>query len=95
VVHPPQLRLAKIERDLPTRDVSTSVADLVRKIRRNIWRYNGETVRWINCNPTNRINRKGDKSGEKSATGGSQEKSEWRYRQVSQRKYVDDPTTVL
>ena len=52
-----ELWFAKIERDLLARGVFTSVADLARKIRRYIRRYNqnAKPVRWSYRNPAHRI----------------------------------------
>jgi transposase len=52
-----ELWFSKIERDLLTRGVFTSVADLARKIRRYIHRYNKapKPIRWAYRNPARRI----------------------------------------
>src|SRR3954447_27006862 len=52
-----ELWFAKIERDLLARGIFTSVADLARKIRRYIHRYNTapKPIRWSYRNPTHRI----------------------------------------
>jgi transposase len=52
-----ELWFAKIERDLLARGISTSVADLARKIRRYIRHYNttAKPVRWSYRNPAHRI----------------------------------------
>src|SRR5919109_99640 len=52
-----ELWFAKIERDLLARGVFTSVADLARKIRRYIRRYNtaAKPIRWSYRNPAHRI----------------------------------------
>src|SRR5215831_7919090 len=52
-----ELWFAKIERDLLARGVFTSVADLARKIRRYIGRYNkaARPIRWSYRNPAHRI----------------------------------------
>jgi hypothetical protein len=55
----PQVELwfAKIERDLLARDIFTSVADLARKIRQYIGRYNkaAKPIPWSYSNPKHRI----------------------------------------
>jgi transposase len=52
-----ELWFSKIERDLLARGIFTSVADLARKIRRYIYRYNKapKPIRWAYRNPSNRI----------------------------------------
>ena len=52
-----ELWFSKIERDLLARGVFTSVADLARKIRRYIHRYNKapKPIRWAYRNPAHRI----------------------------------------
>jgi len=52
-----ELWFAKIERDLLTRGIFTSVADLARKIRRYIQHYNktAKPMRWTYRNPAQRI----------------------------------------
>ena len=52
-----ELWFAKIERDLLARGIFTSVADLARKIRRYIPRYNKDPkpIRWTYRNPAHRI----------------------------------------
>jgi len=52
-----ELWFAKIERDLLARGIFTSVADLARKIRRYIHRYNKapKPIRWAYRNPVRRI----------------------------------------
>ena len=52
-----ELWFAKIERDLLARGIFTSVADLARKIRRYIHRYNKapKPIRWAYRNPARRI----------------------------------------
>src|SRR6058998_3458689 len=52
-----ELWFAKIERDLLARGIFTSVADLARKIRRYIRRYNTapKPIRWSYRNPAHRI----------------------------------------
>ena len=52
-----ELWFAKIERDLLARGIFTSVADLARKIRRYIHRYNKtpKPIRWAYRNPAHRI----------------------------------------
>src|SRR5262245_11262821 len=52
-----ELWFSKIERDLLARGVFTSVADLARKIRRYIGRYNmaAKPIRWSYRNPAHRI----------------------------------------
>jgi transposase len=52
-----ELWFSKIERDLLARGIFTSVADLARKIRRYIHRYNRapEPIRWAYRNPAHRI----------------------------------------
>jgi transposase len=52
-----ELWFSKIERDLLARGIFTSVADLARKIRRYIHRYNKapKPIRWAYRNPANRI----------------------------------------
>src|SRR5215204_1653316 len=52
-----ELWSSKIERDLLARGIFTSVADLARKIRRYIYRYNKapKPIRWAYRNPSNRI----------------------------------------
>jgi transposase len=52
-----ELWFSKIERDLLARGIFTSVADLARKIRRYIHRYNQvpKPIRWAYRNPAHRI----------------------------------------
>ena len=52
-----ELWFAKIERDLLTRGIFTSLPDLARKIRRYITRYNDnpKPIRWAYSNPAHRI----------------------------------------
>src|SRR6266850_955301 len=52
-----ELWFSKIERDLLARGIFTSVADLARKIRRYIHRYNRapKPIRWAYRNPAHRI----------------------------------------
>ena len=52
-----ELWFSKIERDLLARGIFTSVADLARKIRRYIHRYNKapKPIRWAYRNPAHRI----------------------------------------
>ena len=52
-----ELWFSKIERDLLARGIFTSVADLARKIRRYIHRYNKapKPIRWAYRNPARRI----------------------------------------
>ena len=52
-----ELCFSKIERDLLARGIFTSVADLARKIRRYIHRYNKtpKPIRWAYRNPARRI----------------------------------------
>lgn len=52
-----QLWFSKIERDLLARGIFTFVADLARKIRRDIHRYNQvpKPIRWAYRNPAHRI----------------------------------------
>ena len=52
-----ELWFSKIERDLLTRGIFTSVADLARKIRRYIRHYNktAKPIRWSYRNPAHRI----------------------------------------
>src|SRR6185369_11099058 len=52
-----ELWFSKIERDLLTRGLFTSVTDLARKIRRYIRHYNkaAKPIRWSYRNPTHRI----------------------------------------
>jgi len=52
-----ELWFSKIERDVLARGIFTSVADLARKIRRYIHRYNKapKPIRWAYRNPARRI----------------------------------------
>jgi len=52
-----ELWFGKIERDLLTRGIFTSIPDLARKIRRYITRYNQDPkpIRWTYSNPAHRI----------------------------------------
>ena len=52
-----ELWFSKIERDVLARGIFTSVADLARKIRRYIHRYNkaAKPIRWAYRNPARRI----------------------------------------
>ena len=52
-----ELWFGKIERDLLTRGIFTSLPDLARKIRRYITRYNDapKPIRWTYSNPAHRI----------------------------------------
>lgn len=52
-----ELWFAKIERDLLARGIFTSVADLARKIRQDIYHYNNtaKPIRWNYRNPAHRI----------------------------------------